>query len=142
MHFCNFLKKFFCKFSKILWRPGGSAPGPHTRPAITLNPPKFFPAYATDYRYGPLVSFLIGYLFLNLGVRIVKYLWRKSKVERRGISSQLSASFWHTSLASCESSMKLWTCFSARESSSLLARTATVSAVQPWKNRKYVYKYS
>ena len=39
--FCNFHKKYFCKFSKILLRPKGSAPGPHTRPAITLNPWKF-----------------------------------------------------------------------------------------------------
>ena len=43
MNFCNFLKKYFCKFSKILRRRGGgSAPGPPTRPAITLNRPKFF----------------------------------------------------------------------------------------------------
>ena len=32
--FCNFLQEFFCKFSKILRSPGGSAPGPPT-----LNPP-------------------------------------------------------------------------------------------------------
>ena len=30
--FCNFPEEFFCKFSKILRRPGGSAPGPPTRP--------------------------------------------------------------------------------------------------------------
>ena len=40
--FCNFLNEFFCKFSKIFRRPGGSAPGPPTRPAITLNPRNFF----------------------------------------------------------------------------------------------------
>ena len=32
--FGNFLQEFFCKFSKILPRPGSSAPGPPT-----LNPP-------------------------------------------------------------------------------------------------------
>ena len=38
MHFCNFLGNCFCKFLKFLRRPGGgSAPGPPTRPAITLN---------------------------------------------------------------------------------------------------------
>jgi len=38
---------------------------------------------------------------------------------------------WLTRLASWLSIMKLWTCFSARVSSSLRARTATTSAVQP-----------
>ena len=39
MHFCNFLKKFVCNFSKILRRPGCSAPVLPTRSALTLNPP-------------------------------------------------------------------------------------------------------
>ena len=30
--FCNFLQEIFCQFSKILRRPGGSAPRPPTRP--------------------------------------------------------------------------------------------------------------
>jgi len=38
---------------------------------------------------------------------------------------------WRTRLVSWLSIMKLWTCFSARVSSSLRARTATTSAVHP-----------
>ena len=37
--FAILFRKFFCKFSKILRRPWGSAPGPPTSPAKTLNPP-------------------------------------------------------------------------------------------------------
>ena len=49
--FCNFLQEFFCKFSKILRRPGGSAPRtPYEAGSPTLTPPKFFPAYATDLK--------------------------------------------------------------------------------------------
>ena len=45
MHFAIFLRNFFCKFSKILRRPGGSAPwttyeaGP---PTLKLPPPRKF----------------------------------------------------------------------------------------------------
>ena len=48
MQFLQFAKEDFSKFSKILLCPGGSAPGPATRPVITLNPRTFFHAYATD----------------------------------------------------------------------------------------------
>ena len=41
--FCNFLKEFFANVRKFsgVWG-GGSAPGPPTRPAITLKPPENF----------------------------------------------------------------------------------------------------
>ena len=56
LHFCNFLKELFCKFSKILQRPGGSAPGPPTRPAIPLNPRNFF----LRTPLGPLIFFFVN----------------------------------------------------------------------------------
>ena len=44
MQFCNFLKKmFFLQIFENSPATGGSGPGPPTRLAITLNPPKFFP---------------------------------------------------------------------------------------------------
>ena len=39
MQFLQFSEEIFCKFSKILRRPGASAPGPPTKP----TPLKVFP---------------------------------------------------------------------------------------------------
>ena len=41
--FCNFLREFFCKFSKILRRPGAPPHGPPTRPdPLPWTPPRNF----------------------------------------------------------------------------------------------------
>ena len=49
-HFLQFSSGIFCKISKILRRPGGSAPRTHyeAAPPALNNPPNFFPAYATE----------------------------------------------------------------------------------------------
>ena len=59
MHFCNFLNKFLCaNFRKFSGVRGAPPHRPPTRPAITLNPPKFFPAYATGYGYTEMCEML------------------------------------------------------------------------------------
>ena len=44
--YCNFLKKSFCKFSKIFRGPGGSAPRTPTRPTPKKVPPNRSPGDA------------------------------------------------------------------------------------------------
>ena len=45
--FLIFFRNFFANFRKFSGVREAPPPGPPTRPAITLNPPKIFPAYAT-----------------------------------------------------------------------------------------------
>ena len=72
--YCNFLKKFYCKFSKIFRRPGAPSPGPPTSPT-----PYNVPSPRTEILAAPLIiypySILISVIF--------DLLYGKSKFSRK-----------------------------------------------------------